>query len=291
VQLLVALATLAMLGLSLKWYLQGVVSAPVAVLLTLMTLGLNEALGGLPGAWWRIGESLEAAHRLQALAQPASGTAPPKAVQTIPAQGHRMTVSDLALGFDASRPVLQGLGFELEPGRPLIIDGPSGRGKSCLLDTLAGELPPLAGEVRLAGQALAAWPEAQRLRLIGYLAQETLLLDDTLALNLRLGREDLDDAALWEALERVDLAGTLRRRGHGLDYRVGERGRRLSGGEARRVALAWLMLRDRPVALLDEPFSGLDRETEARVLRSLVPWLEARRAVIVTHAPGRLPAH
>lgn len=291
VLLLVTLAALTMLAWSLRWYLEGAISAPVAVLLTLMTLGLNEALSGLPGAWWRIGESLEAARRLQAVevgARPTAAEVPP----AMPPPGDLpLRATGLAVGFDIHRPVLEALDLEPARGRPLVIHAPSGRGKSCLLDTLAGELAPLGGEVRLGGRPLSAWPESARVRLIGYLAQETLLLDDTLAFNLRLGREDLDDAALWAALERVDLADTMRRRGRGLDYRVGERGRRLSGGEARRLALAWLMLRDSPVALLDEPFTGMDAVTEARVLEALIPWLEERRAVIVTHAPQGLPSH
>jgi ATP-binding cassette, subfamily C, bacterial CydC len=297
VQLLVVLASLAMLGLSLHWYLLGAISGPVAVLLPLMTLGLNEALGGLPGAWWRVGESLEAARRLQALgpgrstptALPAAITEPPPAVVRL--RDHDLRVTGLAVGFDPRRPVLEHLQFELEPGRPLVIDGPSGRGKSCLLDTLAGELPPLSGDIRLGDRALSDWREPDRYRIIGYLPQQTLLLDDTLACNLRVGREDLEDDALRAALEQVDLGDLLHDRGHGLGYRVGELGRRLSGGQARRVALARLMLHDSPVVLLDEPFSGLDADTETRVLEGLVPWLEARRAVIVTHAPARLPGH
>jgi ATP-binding cassette, subfamily C, bacterial CydC len=297
VQLLVALATLAMLGLSLHWYLLGALSGPVGVLLPLMTLGLNEALGGLPGAWWRTGESLEAARRLQALVPdkpspavlPAAITERPAAVAL--ARDHGLRVAGLAVGFDPCRPVLEHLEFELEPGRPLVIDGPSGRGKSCLLDTLAGELPPLSGDIRLGNRAPADQGEPDRYRIIGYLPQQTLLLDDTLACNLRLGCGDLEDEALWAALERVGLADLLRERGQGLDYRVGEQGRRLSGGQARRVALAWLTLRDSPIALLDEPFSGLDTDTEAQVLKGLIPWLQARRAVIVTHAPAHLPGH
>lgn len=297
VQLLVALAALAMLGLSLHWYLLGVISGPVAVLLPLMTLGLNEALGRLPGAWWRMGESLEAARRLQALVpvKPGPTAVPTAPMEPSPAVGrprdHGLRVTGLAVGFDPRRPVLEQLRFELEPGRPLVINGPSGRGKSCLLDTLAGELPPLSGDIRLGDHALSDWREPDRYRIIGYLPQQTLLLDDTLACNLRLGREDLEDEALRAALEQVDLADLLHDRGHGLGYRVGEQGRRLSGGQARRVALAWLMLRNSPVVLLDEPFSGLDADTETRVLEGLVPWLEARRAVIVTHAPARLPGH
>jgi ATP-binding cassette, subfamily C, bacterial CydC len=289
VQLLVALATLAMLGLALHWHAAGSISAPVAILLTLMTLGLNEALGTLPGAGWRLGESLQAAARLQALGQEAQPERPSAGTPTGGLGSPEIRVEGLEIGYAADRPVLGPLGFTLHPGHPLVICGPSGLGKSTLLATLAGEQTPLAGSVRLGGNSIADLSEAERYRCIAYLPQETLLLDDTVGHNLSLGRSGLSDLDMWEALEMVDLAGTLRREGVGLDYPIGEGGQRLSGGQARRLALAWLVLRDAPVVLLDEPFANLDTATAGNVLERLRPWLETRTAVIVTHAPEQLP--
>jgi ATP-binding cassette, subfamily C, bacterial CydC len=294
VQTLVAAATLAMLGFALHWYGTGAIDAPVAVLLTLMTLGLNEALSTLPGAFWRTGEALQATARLRMLGVDPGGrkgaaAADAETALDRPCPDPSFQASDLAIGFPGQRPLGTGLHLALQRGCPLVIHGGTGLGKSTLLETLAGERSPLGGTVTLAGRALETWPEPLRYRCVGYLPQETLLLDTSVAANLRLGRPELPDRNLWEALQAVDLADALRREGSGLDYAVGEMGRRLSGGQARRLALAWLLLRDTPVVLLDEPFSGLDQGTEQRVLARIRPWLEARRAVIVTHAPERLP--
>ena len=290
VQLLVALATLAMLGLALHWHAAGSISAPVAVLLTLMTLGLNEALGTLPGAGWRLGESLQAAARLRALGEQAQPKPPGAGARTGGPPSSEVRVDGLEIGYAADRRVLGPLSFTLRPGHPRVICGRSGLGKSTLLATLAGEQTPLGGTIRLGEHALSELPEDERYRRIAYLPQETLLLDDTVGHNLSLGRPGLSEQDLWAALERVDLARTLRREGVGLDYPIGERGQRLSGGQARRLALAWLVLRDAPVVLLDEPFANLDAVTAGTVLERLRPWLEARSAVIVTHAPEQLPA-
>lgn len=294
VQALVALTALAVLTLALRWHAEGLVSGPVAVLLALMTLGLNEALSSLPGALWRSGESLEAASRLRGLGvEPADAAGPRAQSAPSPAELPAETpfrVVRLAVGFAESRPLVEGLQFELEAGRPLVIHGASGLGKTTLLETLVGERPPLRGAVTLAGRPLEQWSEAARYRAISYLPQQTTLLDDTVAANLRLGLPDLPDHDLWDALETVQLADALRREGSGLDYRTGERGRRLSGGQARRLSLAWLLLRDAPVVLLDEPFTGLDTTLERRILERVGPWLEQRRALLVTHAPERLPA-
>jgi ATP-binding cassette subfamily C protein CydC len=289
VQLLVALATLAMLGLALHWHAAGSISAPVAVLLTLMTLGLNEALGTLPGAGWRLGESLQAAARLRTLGQQAQPKPPGAGARIRHLPSSEVRVDDLEIGYAADRPVLGPLSFTVRPGHPLVICGRSGLGKSTLLATLAGEQTPLGGTIRLGEHALSDLPEDERYRRIAYLPQETLLLDDTVGHNLSLGRPGLSELDLWEALERVDLARTLRREGVGLDYPIGEGGQRLSGGQARRLALAWLVLRDAPVVFLDEPFANLDAVTVRTVLERLQPWLEARSAVIVTHAPEQLP--
>ncbi len=293
VQAVVALGALAMLALALGWHGEGQISAPVAVLLALMTLGLNEALSSLPGALWRSGESLQAASRLRRLGVSPPGTEGPP-VQPFCRSGDRpadatFRVEDLAVGFVEQAPLLSGLAFEVEVGRPLVIHGASGRGKTTLLETLAGERLPLAGSVALAGRPLEQWPEPVRYRAIGYLPQKNTLLDDTVAANLRLGLPGLSDEELWAALDTVELADPLRREGSGLDYRTGERGRRFSGGQARRLSLAWLLLRDPPVVLLDEPFAGLDASLEERILARVTPWLQNRRAVLVTHAPERLP--
>lgn len=291
VQLVVVLTSLAMLGASLHWYAEGLISGPVAVLLTLMTLGLNEALGSLPGAWWRTGESLEAVRRLRETEPQAAAPEGTTATATPGGAGpERLVASDLAVGFRPDRPLLGPLDLAPEPGQPVVVYGVSGHGKSALLETLAGELAPARGGVTWGGQDLHALDDDTRHQMIGYLPQTVRLLDDTLAANLRLGQPNLSDERLWWALEQVDLAELLRRHEVGLDYPLGEDAGNLSGGQARRVALAWLLLQERPVALLDEPFAGLDPDTEARVLEAIRPWLEARQSVIVTHAPERLPA-
>ncbi|WP_019589194.1 MULTISPECIES: thiol reductant ABC exporter subunit CydC [unclassified Thioalkalivibrio] len=290
VQLVVMLTTLAMLGYALHAYAEGLISGPVAVLLTLMTLGLNEALGSLPGAWWRLGESLEAARRLRETEAEAEGPEPAGA-EPVELPPGPLEARGLSVGFRADRPLAGPLDIRPEPGYPLVVHGISGRGKTALLETLAGELAPTGGELRWGEQDLTTLDPDTRHRVIGYLPQRVRLLDDSLAANLRLGRPDLPADRLWAVLDQVRIAPLLQRMGYSLEYPLGEDAGNLSGGQARRVALAWLLLQDRPVALLDEPFAGLDEATEAAILERIGPWLEARQTVIVTHAPRRMPAH
>ncbi|WP_018881079.1 thiol reductant ABC exporter subunit CydC [Thioalkalivibrio sp. ALE30] len=288
VQAVVGASALLMLVLALGWYRDGTLSAPVAVLLPLMTLGLGEVLGSLPGAWWRAGESLKAAGRVQHLE--AAGQAPAGAARPAPAdhapvlQAHGLTI-----GFHRERPLLGPLDLAPARGRPLVISGASGRGKSTLLDTLAGELPPLTGRIALGGDDLDRISADTRYRHLSYLPQGLQLPDTSLRDILEPRHTPLSDAALWEALEQVDLANAVRGTEEGLDYRIGEAGSYLSGGQRRRLALAAILLQDRPVVLLDEPFAGLDPRTLERVLPRIGPWLNQRQCLLVTHAPESLP--
>lgn len=292
VQAVVGASALVMLVLALGWYRDGMLDAPVAVLLPLMTLGLGEVLGSLPGAWWRAGESLEAAGRVQHLEVAATHT--PATAESVdptpPDEAPALHAHGLTIGFRRERPLLGPLDLEPARGYPLVISGASGHGKSTLLDTLAGELPPLAGTVALGNDDLTRIPTDARYRHISYLPQGLQLPDTTLRSILSPAHRSLSDAALWEVLEQVDLAEAVRGTDEGLDYRIGEGGASLSGGQRRRLALAAVVLQDRPVVLLDEPFSGLDTPTQQRVVERLLPWLQDRQCILVTHAPGQLPA-
>ncbi|WP_019594115.1 thiol reductant ABC exporter subunit CydC [Thioalkalivibrio sp. ALM2T] len=293
VQGLVGAAALVMLVLALGWYRDGTLTAPVAVLLPLMTLGLGEVLGSLPGAWWRAGESLEAAGRVRQLDGATPRQTPDESLQTQSAPNSHpmlMRAEALTIGFRRERPLLGPIDVAPARGQPLVISGPSGRGKSTLLDTLAGELPPLDGQVSLAHTDLQQIATDTRYRHISYLPQGLQLPDTSIRAILNPGTSVVSDEVLWQALERVDLATSVRDTDEGLDYRIGEGGAYLSGGQRRRLALAAVVLQDRPVVLLDEPFAGLDTTTQQRVLERLQPWLQDRQCILVTHAPEQLPA-
>ena len=173
----------------------------------------------------------------------------------------------------------------------MVLHGPSGAGKSTVLDLLAGLAAPEAGRATIGGAEAGALPEAARFRALAYLTQRTELFADTVAANLRIADPQAPEQRLWAALEAAGLAERIRSAPRGLDEWVGEGGSRLSGGEARRLALARVWLTDAPVVLLDEPLRGLDAGTAALVARRLAPWLAGRTAVIVSHEPDAAPPH
>lgn len=169
----------------------------------------------------------------------------------------------------------------IAPGEMLGLMGPSGAGKTTLIDLIAGLLPPQTGEVLVGGKPLTPGDRAAWRERIAYVGQDAFLINDTVRRNL-LPR-DGDEAAAWSALGVAAMDGIVRAMPHGLDTELAERGGRLSGGERQRVAIARAVLRRPALLILDEATNAIDVETEARVLSALSALDPTMAVVIVAH--------
>ena len=177
----------------------------------------------------------------------------------------------------AHRDVLTNLSFDLPAGAHLALAGPSGCGKSTLLDALAGWLPAASGQLTV----------ARGIR-IGYASQRPYLFHGSIADNLRMADPQASDQQLRAAAEAAQVLRFAERLPQGLETVIGERGFGLSGGEARRIALARVFLRDPRLLLLDEPTAFLDPETEASLLAALAGFARGRTLVLATHSPAAM---
>ncbi|MGQ4877056.1 thiol reductant ABC exporter subunit CydD [Billgrantia sp. LNSP4103-1] len=172
--------------------------------------------------------------------------------------------------------VLGPLSVAVAAGETLVVTGPSGAGKTALLQLLAGFVTPDEGE-RIVQRGLS----------IAWMDQRPLLIHGTLADNLRLAAPDSSEPELLDALERADLSELVAALPEGIATPLGERGVGLSGGQAQRLALARVFLSDARLVLLDEPTASLDEATEARIIASLSRLAEeGRTLVIATHHPA-----
>jgi ABC-type multidrug transport system fused ATPase/permease subunit len=167
-------------------------------------------------------------------------------------------------------PALHDVSLTIQPGMDVAVVGPTGSGKSTLVDAMLGILPLEHGQVRVSGMppldAVRLFPGA-----VGYLPQEVALVAGSVRTNVALGVPShlVNDARVWHVLEMVRLADFLRDERTGLDTQVGERGISLSGGERQRIGLARALYEDPRLLILDEATSALDTETESAITAAL----------------------
>lgn len=247
--------------------------ARVAIAL-FVALALAETLAPLRRALAERGRIREAAGRIAPLLAEA-----PAAPAPAPAADPVLRLDSVTFA-RAAVPLLRDITLTLSPGDRIAIAGPSGSGKSTLLHLAAGLIAPTAGRVTLGGAPVV--PGAVTL-----VSQRSALLQASIAENLRLAAPEATDAELWQALDAAQLADVIRARG-GLDARLGPRGAGLSGGEARRLALARALLRRPAVLLLDEPAAGLDPATARATLQGLAAALPGAAMLIAAHRAEEL---
>ncbi|MEV5793380.1 thiol reductant ABC exporter subunit CydD [Streptomyces sp. NPDC052192] len=178
--------------------------------------------------------------------------------------------------------------FTVAPGETVALVGPSGVGKSTLLNVLLGFVEPTAGRVRAGGVDLSAADLTEWRSRIAWVPQRPHLYAGSIAENVRLARPDADDVAVRGALVDAGAAGFVDALPDGADTLLGEDGSGLSAGQRQRLALARAFLADRPLLLLDEPTASLDGATEAEVVETVRRLAVGRTVLLVVHRPALL---
>ncbi|HEY7863299.1 MAG TPA: ABC transporter ATP-binding protein [Thermoanaerobaculia bacterium] len=198
---------------------------------------------------------------------------------------------DVSFRYSAGRPlVLESFDLEVPAGMTLGITGPTGSGKSTVVQLVPRLYEPATGAVEVDGRELDSYPLAGLRGAIGFAPQEPFLFSDTIRANLEFGRRDNSRLSIEEAAEIAGLSADLELFPNGYDTIVGERGITLSGGQKQRAALARALLADPRILILDDAFSSVDTETEERILRRLRVFMAERTTLLVSHRVSTLRA-
>lgn len=184
---------------------------------------------------------------------------------------------------DGDRPALNGITFSIQPGQQVGLMGRSGSGKTTVMQLVLRFIEPTAGRIVVNGRDVCALPVAAWRDRIAWVPQMPYLLAGSVADNIRLGRPDAPLEAVKHAAEMAHADEFIRALPAGYATPIGERGARLSGGQAQRLALARAFLQDAPVLLLDEATANLDPVTEAQVTAALDRLLADRTALVIAH--------
>ena len=242
------------------------IGAPVAALGLLIAFAAMEPFSALRRGALELGRTALAAWRIAPRLSPLSAIAG----REPPEPGIALDIDCVSLRHEGSPlPVVIDISLTIFDGERVALIGPSGAGKSTLLELIAGEMQPLEGRVTNSGTTL--------------LTQSTELFQDSLRDNLRIADPEASDTRLMAALTAAGLAEDVDALPRRLDARLGEGGLGLSGGQARRLALARFLLRDEPLWLLDEPTEGLDGEAARDVLARIAARAGNRTLIIATH--------
>jgi thiol reductant ABC exporter CydC subunit len=189
---------------------------------------------------------------------------------------------------DGEPPVLKEFNLRLEPGRKVALVGPSGAGKTTIVNLLFRFLDPVTGKVTIDGRNVREYAQEDVRGTFALAGQTAHLFDTSIRANLLLARPGASEEELTAVLSRARLADWVATLPDGIDTIIGEEGMRLSGGQRQRLALARALLADAPVLVLDEPTAHLDTDTAERLMEDMLDASTARTVLLITHRPEGL---
>jgi len=273
--LFAGLGLFACLALAVWAARNGDLSGPGAAIVALTPLAAFEAVGAIPAAIMQYHRSSAAALRLAQMSDE-----PDQATASGSNEAAALTLTGLSVGWPGAAPTPPTTAT-VAPGAALAVIGKSGVGKTTLLLTATGALPPVAGDVSFGGAHLTPADAGVAFALT---LEDAHLFGTTVLENLRVARGGASEADAWKVLERVGLADWVRALPQGLDTELGTGGNTVSGGERRRLLMARALLADVPLQLLDEPGEHLDTAGITAFSAAVDAMrAEGRTVVVVTH--------
>jgi len=283
ITLLAGLAVLPVLYLAVNLVNRGSLDGASLALMTLTVMASFEAVLPLPAAYQYLGRTREAGRRLLEIVHTQPQVVFPEHAIT-PARPPGVEFEKVSFRYHEKAPwALSAVDFQIPAGRRMAVIGETGSGKSTLVELLVRFWNPVSGHIRLGGTDVRNFSESDLRRLISVVSQQPHMFNATLKENLLVACPGANDDDLWAALDTVQLSDFVKDLPDGLETWIGEAGQLLSGGQARRVAVARAILHKAPLWVLDEPTEGLDPIIERNMMQALKEQTAERTLLLITH--------
>jgi ATP-binding cassette subfamily C protein CydC len=264
-------------------YKDGLLTGADIAIVLFCVLAAFELVQALPQALQMLGKTQATAQRVRQLATLTPTISTANLTKALP-ECYALSLNEVSFRYSAqSNWVLKNLNLVIPQGSKIGIIGASGSGKTTLLQLLIRAHDPEQGEVLLGDVAINQLNSDELLSCFGVLSQRSQLFAATIKENLLIAKPNATQNELKVAINFAGLTQFIHQLPYGINTWVGESGAKISGGEARRIALARLYLKNPPILLLDEPTEGLDNDTERDVLTALAVFAKHKTLVMVTH--------
>lgn len=282
-QLIIASALVLMLWRATEGVVNGSLTLGDLVMINAFMIQLYIPLNFLGVIYREIKQALTDLDKMFGLLEREREIADAPEAKPLTVSGATVRFEDVRFAYDAARPILHGVSFEIPAGKKVAVVGPSGSGKSTLARLLYRFYDVDAGRIAIDGQDIREVTQGSLRRAIGIVPQDTVLFNDTVAYNIAYGRPGAGQDEVEQAARAAHIHGFIAATPKGYDTMVGERGLKLSGGEKQRVAIARTLLKNPPILIFDEATSALDSSNERAIQAELDAAAENKTVLVIAH--------
>ncbi len=282
-QLIIASGLVAMLWRATQGVVDGHMTLGDLVMVNAFMIQLYIPLGFLGVLYREIKQSLTDLDKMFTLMEREREIADVPGAKPLRVDGANVTFSHVNFAYEAARPILHDISFEIPAGKTVAVVGPSGSGKSTLARLLFRFYDVQSGEILIAAQDIKQVTQASLRQAIGIVPQDTVLFNDTVEYNIAYGQPGATRAQVIEAASSAHIHSFIAATPKGYDTMVGERGLKLSGGEKQRVAIARTLLKNPAVLIFDEATSALDSANERAIQAELQNVAQNKTTLVIAH--------
>ena len=283
-QLIIAIALVAMLWRATQGVVAGTMTLGDLVMVNAFMIQLYIPLNFLGVIYREIKQSLTDLEKMFALMEREREVADAPGAQPLDAtRGSTVRFEHVGFAYEAARPILHDVSFEIPQGKTVAVVGPSGSGKSTLARLMFRFYDIQTGRITIGGQDIRDVKQGSVRAAIGIVPQDTVLFNDTVAYNIAYGKPGATREQIEQAASAARIHNFISHTPKGYETMVGERGLKLSGGEKQRVAIARTLLKDPPILIFDEATSALDSANERAIQAELRDAARNKTTLVIAH--------